>query len=221
MKRIILIVYLLPVFIFAQEGSNELVNPKDLIPDIMIDMRYSTPDHKFLSIPDVGDIALPKFYTANECLMVLELAEALKLAQDSLRNIRTHNEKDFPAGIGIKIWDGYRPRAVQYLFWEIFPNPVYIADPSSGSMHNRGGAVDLTLVDLATGEELEMPTKFDDFSTRASHSYNDLPQEVINNRELLKSVMTEIAGLRIYSAEWWHYNLSEAGSYPLQDFQMK
>jgi D-alanyl-D-alanine dipeptidase len=153
--------------------------------------------------------------------MVLKLAEALKLAQDSLRNIRTHNGEDYPEGIGIKIWDGYRPRAVQYLFWEIFPNPVYIADPSSGSMHNRGGAVDLTLVDLATGGELAMPTEFDDFSVTASHTYSNLPDNVIANRELLKTVMTQVAGLKIYGAEWWHYNLTEAGSYPLQDFQMK
>jgi D-alanyl-D-alanine dipeptidase len=221
MKKLILITVILPVVLLGQDGSNELVNPKDLIPDIVIDLRYSTPNHKFLSIPDVGDISLPKFYTANECLMVLKMADALKLAQDSLRNIRMYNGKEYPAGIGIKIWDGYRPRAVQYLFWEIFPNGVYIADPSSGSMHNRGGAVDLTLVDLSTGEELAMPTKFDDFSDRASHSYTELPAEVIANRELLKTVMTEVAGLRIYGAEWWHYNLAEAGSYPLQDFQMK
>jgi D-alanyl-D-alanine dipeptidase len=221
MRSIILITVLMPMIMVAQEGSNELVNPKDLIPDIMIDLRYSTPNHKFLSIPDIGDMQLPKFYTTNECLMVLKLAEALKLAQDSLRNIRTHNGEDYPEGIGIKIWDGYRPRAVQYLFWEIFPNPVYIADPSSGSMHNRGGAVDLTLVDLATGGELAMPTEFDDFSVTASHTYSNLPDNVIANRELLKTVMTQVAGLKIYGAEWWHYNLTEAGSYPLQDFQMK
>jgi D-alanyl-D-alanine dipeptidase len=221
MKRIILIFLILPLVIHAQGGSNELVNPKDLIPDIVIDLRYSTPNHKFLSIPNIGDMELPKFYTANECLMVLKLAEALKSAQDTLRNIRTHSGKDYPDGIGIKIWDGYRPRAIQYLFWEIFPNSTYIADPSSGSMHNRGGAVDLTLVDLATGEELDMPTKFDDFSDAAGHNYNDLPADVIANRELLKSIMTQSAGLSIYGAEWWHYNLSEAGSYPLQDFQMK
>lgn len=221
MKKLFFIVIFVPLMLNAQAGSNELINPKDLIPDIVIDLRYSTPDHKFLSIPGEGDMPLPKFYTANECLMVLKLAEALKLAQDTLRNIRSFDGRDFPEGIGIKIWDGYRPRAVQYLFWEIFPNPIYIANPDNGSMHNRGGAVDLTLVDLATGDELAMPTEFDDFSTKASHSYSDLPDEVIANRELLKSIMTQVSGLSIYSAEWWHYNLGEAGSYPLQDFQMK
>lgn len=221
MKKHLLILFVLSGWTFAQTGEGELVNSKDLIHDIVIDLRYSTDDHEFLNIPNQGNLPLPKFYTCNESLMTLKLTNALKLAQDSLRNIRTHNGKEYPQGIGIKIWDGYRPRAVQYLLFEVFPNPVYVADPNSGSMHNRGGAVDLTLIDLATGEELEMPTLFDDFSEAAAHNYDDLPQEVINNRELLSSVMTEVAGLRIYSAEWWHYNLPEASSYPLLDFQMK
>lgn len=204
----------------AQTGEDELVNPKDLIPEIVIDLRYSTPDHKFLNLPS-GDIQLPKFYTCNESLMTLKLVNALNLAQDSLRSIRTHDGRNYPKGIGIKIWDGYRPRAVQYLLFEIFPNPVYVADPNSGSMHNRGGAVDLTLIDLETGEELVMPTLFDDFSAEASHSYNNLPADVLANRKLLRDVMTQVAGLKTYDAEWWHYNLQDASTYPLKDFQMK
>lgn len=221
MKLKIILLTFFPILLYGQSGLDELVNPKDLIPDIAIDLRYSTPNHKFLNIPDKGDIPLPKFYTCNESLVLLKLANALKLAQDHLRTITTHNNKEYPKGIGLKIWDGYRPRAVQYLFFDIYPNPIYIADPASGSMHNRGGAVDVTLIDLATGEELEMPTKFDDFSTAASINNNDLPQEVINNRDLLYNTMTNIAHLKSYSAEWWHYNLIDAGSYPLQDFQMK
>lgn len=221
MKFKVLLLSLLPVLSFGQTGLDELVNPKDLIPDIVIDLRYSTPNHSFLNIPDKGDIPLPKFYTCNESLVILSLANALRLAQDYLRTITTHNNKDYPKGIGLKIWDGYRPRAIQYLFFAIYPNPTYIADPTSGSMHNRGGAVDVTLVDLATGEELQMPTKFDDFSTDASHSNNNLPEDVISNRELLLNAMTNIANLKSYGAEWWHYNLIDAGSYPLQDFQMK
>lgn len=220
MKKFLMILFLFPLLLNAQDGDDELVNPKDLIHDIVIDLRYSTPDHKFLNLPE-GDMPLPKFYTCNESLMVLKLVDALKLAQDSLRNIRTHNGKKYPLGIGIKIWDGYRPRAVQYLFWEIYPNPTYIADPNSGSMHNRGGAVDLTLIDLATGNELLMPTEFDDFSVKASHGFSDLPQEAIANRELLRDIMVNIAGLSTYGAEWWHYNLPAANSYPLNDFQMK
>ncbi|MBL1215569.1 MAG: M15 family metallopeptidase [Ignavibacteriae bacterium] len=220
MKKVLLFI-LLPVLIYGQVGDDELVNPKDIIYDIVMDLRYSTPDHSFLNIPQIGEMELPKFYTANEGLVVLKLANALKLAQDSLRNIRNFNGNSYPAGIGIKIWDGYRPRAVQYLFWEIFPNSTYIANPSSGSLHNRGGAVDLTLIDLATGEELDMPTAFDDFSPQAAHGYSSLPQNVINNRELLRSIMVNVAGLNIYSSEWWHYSVPGASTYPLMDFQMK
>lgn len=220
MKNIFLLFLLTTSLIVAQSSDDELVNPKDLIPDIVIDLRYATADHKFLNLPS-GDIALPKFYTCNEALTLNKMAKALKLAQDSLRNIREFNGKNYPKGIGIKIWDGYRPRAVQYLLFAVYPNPVYIADPASGSIHNRGGAIDLTLIDLATGNELEMPTLFDDFSTKASHSYSNLTQEVINNRQLLKDVMTKVAGLNYYESEWWHYNLKDASSYPLMDFQMK
>ena len=221
MKLSILVLAFVSPILFAQSGDDELVNPKDLIPDIAIDLRYSTPNHSFLNIPDKGDLPLPKFYTCNESLVLLKMVNALKLAQNHLRSVTTHNGKEYLNGIGIKIWDGYRPRAIQYLFFALYPNPVYIADPASGSMHNRGGAIDVTLIDLATGEELAMPTEFDDFSIAASHSNNDLPEEVLNNRDLLYNAMVNIAGLRSYGAEWWHYNLADASSYPLQDFQMR
>jgi D-alanyl-D-alanine dipeptidase len=153
--------------------------------------------------------------------MVHGAIKKLILVQDSLKNIHNHNGISYPAGLGLKIWDGYRPRAIQYLMFEIFPDPTYVADPGSGSIHNRGGAVDLTLVDMATGEELELPTEFDYFGERAWHGYSDLPAHVIANRELLRSLMTEIAGFETYSKEWWHYTYNPSKSFPLQDFQMK
>lgn len=221
MKKLFLLLFL-PFIIFAQDGEGELVNPKDIIHDIVIDLRYRTTEHKFLNLPE-GDMSLPKFYTANECLMVLKGVMQLKIAQDSLRNIKKHNGKSYPKGIGIKIWDAYRPRSVQYLFWDIYPNGTYIANPANGSKHNRGGAVDLTLVDLATGEELLMPTRFDDFSDRASQNFSEslLTNEQVENRKLLRNIMVNVAGLGMYSGEWWHYEVQGAGSLPLLDFQMK
>jgi zinc D-Ala-D-Ala dipeptidase len=221
MKKIVLILLtLMPQFLFCQSSDNELVNPKELIHDIVIDLKYNTAGHKFRNLP-TGDITLPKFYTTNECLLLRKAVNQLKLAQDTLRNIRIHNGVSYPQGIGIKIWDGYRPRAVQYLLFAIYPNPVYIADPNSGSKHNRGGAVDLTLVDLATGNEFQMPTLFDDFSNKAAHSYSELPANVIANRLLLKNIMVQVAGFIIYEAEWWHYEVAGASNFPLLDFQMK
>ena len=137
MKRIFILL-IFSSLLLAQTAENELVNPKDFIPDIVIDLRYSTPDHWFRNLPN-GNVQLPKFYTANECLAVRKAVDMLVVAQDSLRNIRLHNGTSYPSGIGIKIWDGYRPRAVQYLLFEIYPNPAYVADPTSGSKHNRLG----------------------------------------------------------------------------------
>jgi D-alanyl-D-alanine dipeptidase len=211
---------LCPFILSAQSADEELVNPKELIPDLVIDLRYNTNEHLFLNLPE-GNLKLPKFYTTDECLFVLKGIYQLKTAQDTLRKIHMHNGKSYPGGIGIKVWDAYRPRSVQYLFWEIYPNSTYIAEPGSGSKHNRGGAIDVTLVDLASGEELAMPTAFDDFSDKAGHGYMDLPADVLANRALLYSIMTEIAGFNSYYYEWWHYEIVAANDLPLRDFQLK
>ncbi|MCC6396688.1 MAG: M15 family metallopeptidase [Bacteroidetes bacterium] len=198
----LLTILLLPCLVAAQSADNELVNVKELIPDIVLDLKYSTTDN-FLH---------QKLYTTNECLLAQGLVKRLKVVQDSLR-VR---------GLGMKIFDGYRPRAVQYLMFEIFPDPTYVADPASGSNHNRGGAVDLTLVNLATGEELPMPTPFDYFGDAASHGWTiGLSAEQIANRELLLGMMENVGGLTRYAAEWWHYQHAPSLANPLMDFQMK
>jgi D-alanyl-D-alanine dipeptidase len=184
---------------------------KDIIPNIEIDLKYSTTDN----------FTQQKLYTTDECYLLLGALGQLILVQDSLRNIQSHNGQNYPEGLGLKIWDGYRPRSVQYLMWEIFPNPQYVANPATGSSHNRGGAVDLTLIDFATKEELELPTSFDHFGEEAGHSYSNLPPNVIANRELLRSLMTQVAGFSAYSAEWWHYKYNPSNDFPLLDFQLK
>tara|TARA_Y100000768_G_scaffold380740_1_gene358305 strand:+ start:571 stop:1209 length:639 start_codon:yes stop_codon:yes gene_type:complete len=206
----ILTVYILSN-LFCQSSVRELVNVKDIIPSIEIDLKYSTTDN----------FTQQKLYTTNECYLSLGALVQLILVQDSLRNIQSHNGQNYPQGLGLKIWDGYRPRSVQYLMFEIFPDPQYVADPATGSSHNRGGAVDLTLIDFATKEELELPTGFDHFGEEAGHSYSNLPPNVIANRELLRSLMTEVAGFSIYSAEWWHYKYNPSNNFPLLDFQLK
>ncbi len=143
MKLAFSILLFLPLFAFAQTADNELVNVRDIIPDAVIDLHYNTTDN-FCHV---------KLYTTDECYLSHIAVRHLAVVQDSLRKL----------GLGIKIWDGYRPRTVQYLMWEIIPDPTYVADPNSGSDHNRGAAVDLTLVNLATGQELNMPTGFDYF----------------------------------------------------------
>jgi len=186
----------------AQTADDELVNIKHLIPDIGLDLKYNT----------VDNFCDQKLYTTDECLVIHGAARRLQVVQDSLRAL----------GLGLKVYDAYRPRSVQYLMFEIFPNPIYVADPASGSVHNRGGAVDVSLVDGITGLELNMPTEFDDFSNMAHHGWTTgLTAEQIANRELLMDMMTRVGGFDMYSAEWWHYTLPGSGTYPLLDFQLR
>jgi zinc D-Ala-D-Ala dipeptidase len=199
---LIVLLFLMPALVRSQTANDELVNVKEIIPDIALDLKYNTVDN-FLH---------QKMYTTDECLLAMGTVKQLKKVQDSLRTL----------GRGLKIFDGYRPRAVQYLMYEIFPNPVYVADPATGSNHNRGGAVDLTLITLATGQELRMPTAFDYFGIEASHGWTaGLTQEQVDNRVFLLTMMETVGGFTRYDSEWWHYQYSPSLANPLLDFQMK
>ena len=113
-------------------------------------------------------------------------------------------------GYRIKIFDCYRPLDIQKKMWKIVPNADYVADPKKGSVHNRGGAVDITLVDK-DGKELDMGTPFDFFGIEARHDYQNLSDEVKKNRALLKEIMLK-QNFKSFDSEWWHYNLA-AGLY--------
>lgn len=122
-------------------------------------------------------------------------------------------------GYKIKLYDCYRPLDVQKKMWEIVPDANYVAPPKNGSIHNRGGAVDITLVDK-DGNELDMGTSFDHFGPEASHNYKSMSEEVLKNRNLLKKVMTE-NNFDFYESEWWHYNLMDASKFPVSNFKWK
>lgn len=125
-----------------------------------------------------------------------------------------------PIGLGVKIFDGYRPYRVTEKMWEIVPDDRYAADPKKGSGHNRGVAVDLTLIYLKTGKEMPMPTPYDDFTEKAHHNYADLDPEVIENRVLLRTLM-EAHGFEAFETEWWHYSLKGADRFPLMDIRFE
>lgn len=150
---------------------------------IRVDMKYATEDN----------FVKEKMYNCGRCFLRPEVAEALVEAQEILKEQK----------LGLKVYDCYRPRPVQKLLWKKVPNASYVTPPSKGSMHNRGTAVDLTLVD-AEGKTLDMGTIFDFFGKRAHHDYTDLPKEVLNNRKLLKKTMKKVGFLPIRT-EWWHY----------------
>lgn len=169
----------------------------DYSADFEYDLRYAT-DNNFLKT---------KVYDCAECYTRVKTARALIAAN-----------KDFmDKGFRIKFFDCYRPNSVQYEMWEIVPNPQYVANPKKGSIHNKGGAVDITLVTLE-GEELDMGTDFDFFGKRAYHDNTDLPKEILDNRKILKQTM-EKHGFWSIRTEWWHYNLSSASNDKVEDFK--
>ena len=161
-----------------------LVNVHSLNPNIQIDLKYATPDNF------TGQVV----YDFAHCLLLESVARALDDVQRELELL----------GLGLKIWDGYRPIAAQWKFWEICPDPRYVSDPRKGGRHTRGTAVDLTLVD-AEGHELLMPTAFDDFTEKAHRNYTGTSEEALRNRTLLQTVM-ERHGFTGLATEWWHFD---------------
>ena len=165
--------------------------------DFAYELRYAT-ENNFLKT---------KVYDCAECYTRSKTAKALIAANKVLLD----------KGYRIKFFDCYRPNSVQYKMWEIFPNPQYVANPAKGSIHNRGGAVDITLETL-DGVELNMGTDFDFFGKEAHHDHLQHPEEVLRNRALLKEVM-EAHGFWSIRTEWWHYNLGSASNDPVANFK--
>ncbi|MBS1973158.1 MAG: M15 family metallopeptidase [Bacteroidetes bacterium] len=179
--------------------SQRMANLRQFIPNIVLDLRYGTKNnfvHKIMYAEK------PKY-----TFMRLPAVKLLLGAQKEL------NKK----GYGLKIFDAYRPYSVTRKFWELVHDERYVADPALGSGHNRGIAVDLTIIDLKTKKELKMPTGFDSFSDSAHHDFNNLPVETLQNRELLKSIMIK-HGFVPLNTEWWHYSLPGAEKYEVMDF---
>src|SRR3546814_10735695 len=111
-------------------------------------------------------------------------------------------------------FDAFLPVGAHWRLWEVFPDPEFVADPRVVSNHSRGVAIDLTLVDAASGTALDMGTPFDDLTALSHHARNDLPPEAQRNRALLLGLMTA-AGWDWNRYEWWHYQLFEPRRYPL------
>lgn len=181
----------------ANLADTTFVRLADYSEDFAYDLRYAT-DNNFLK---------EKVYDCAECYTRVITAKALLKANNELMKL----------GYRIKFFDCYRPNSVQYKMWEIVPNPQYVANPKKGSIHNKGGAVDITLETLE-GKELDMGTDFDFFGKRAYHDNLDLPKEVLVNRKLLKETM-EKYGFWSIRTEWWHYNLSDASNYKVDNFK--
>jgi len=181
----------------ASSLDHHLVDIISLDQTFVCDIRYATANNF------TGQV----LYPSTRCLLVEPAARALAGVQQQLKAV----------GLGLKVWDAYRPLSVQQLMWDNFPQfHAYIGNPAVGSKHNRGAAVDLTLVDLATGQELAMPTGFDDLSERAHRRYPHTPLQARANCYLLEILMVA-AGFEPLPHEWWHFNWHAWAEYPLLD----
>ena len=170
--------------------NEELIDVEKYIPNIKLDIKYAT-DNNFTKT---------KIYTHPKAYLVKPAADALKQAQEELSR----------ENLGLVIYDGYRPYEGTIYFMEVYPDTTFVANPRTGSIHNRGCAVDLALINLTTGEYLEMPTEFDSFTDAASIDYiGELSNEQIKNRQILIDIMTKY-GFDTYKAEWWHFKIGRA-----------
>ena len=173
-----------------------LVRMEDIDPEIAIELRYATTDN----------FTKQKVYPLDICVLQKQTAEKLAKANAELMRL----------GYRIKVWDAYRPLAVQRIFWELVPDSKFVANPDKGgSKHNRGTAVDVTLIDME-GNELEMPSGFDDFSGKGSRNNADMTEITKKNMQLLTDAMVR-NGFTTITSEWWHYNDSDSDKYEAID----
>jgi D-alanyl-D-alanine dipeptidase len=181
--------------------AKAMVDLKKTIPGLQLDLRYA----------GLNNFMHQKLYPP------ITTTYLRKAAADQLAVIQKElNEK----GLGLKIFDAYRPYSVTEKLWEPVKDDRYAADPKKGSGHNRGIAVDLTIIHLKNTKELDMGTGFDNFSDTDHHAFTELPTEVLQNRLLLKNIM-EKHGFKALDTEWWHYYLSDGNEFELMDIDFK
>jgi D-alanyl-D-alanine dipeptidase len=180
----------------------ELVELVKLDPTIELDIRYATTNN-FLGTP---------VYTQARAFLQRPAAEALVRAQRELK----------ARGYGLIIHDGYRPWFVSEIFWEATPNDkkIFVANPATGSNHNRGCAVDLSLYDLKTGKEVKMPSGYDEMTNRAYADYAGGTAEERARRALLRQAMEE-QGFKVNPTEWWHFDYKDWKAYPIQNVKFE
>ena len=185
----------------AADGATRVPDMVELTamdPDFRLDIRYATADN-FLG---------RAVYPAPQAFLQRPVAEALVRVNARLRT----------QGLGLVIYDGYRPWSVTKLFWDSVSAEKrnFVADPRQGSRHNRGCAVDLSLYDRATGQPIEMPTHFDEMTTRAYPDYTGGSAEARRYRDLLRKTM-ESEGFVVHPREWWHFDYKDWAEYPVLD----
>ncbi len=176
-----------------------LVDATSVVAGLRIDLRYAT----------AANLTGKPLYSESRCLLRPDVAAALARAQAALAR----------EGYGLLAWDCYRPLSAQRALWRVCPHPGLVANPRTGSNHNRGAAIDLTLVDRA-GRPVEMPTPFDSFDAKARQGATEgVPAAAQRHREILRRAMVA-AGFTTIRKEWWHYDFRGALKDPLLDVKL-
>ncbi|MEI6456210.1 MAG: M15 family metallopeptidase [bacterium] len=178
------------------DSLKKLVELVQVVPAIRLDIRYASTDN----------FTHARIYASARAFTRLPVARALAQVQKDLEK----------KGLGLKVFDAYRPYTATLLFYNVMHDTVFVAAPWKGSRHNRGCAVDLSLTDLKSGKELEMPTPYDDFTKKASPTWMDLPEKALKNRKILIDVMNA-RGFTVYPDEWWHFDFKGWEDYELMD----
>jgi D-alanyl-D-alanine dipeptidase len=180
----------------------DLVELTKIDPDLKLDIRYATTNN-FLGTP---------VYTQARAFLQRPAAEAVLRADRDLHAL----------GYGLIIHDGYRPWYVTKIFWDATPDPqkIFVADPKAGSRHNRGCAVDLSLFDLKTGQEVTMPSGYDEMTKRAYANYPGGSTEERRLRAILRAAMVK-QGFEINPTEWWHFDYKDWRRYPIGNLRFE
>lgn len=188
------------ILLVGNDSTKRLLDLQKAVPGIVLDIRYATSNN----------FTHKKVYTSAKAFARLKVARALFQVERELAK----------TGLGLKVYDAYRPYAATLLFWDIIHDTAYVASPAGGSRHNRGCAVDVSLIDLKTGRELQMPTPFDDFTVKAGAGYTPVPEEAARNRKLLIDIMGKY-GFSVYPSEWWHFDFKGWKEYELMDLSFE
>ncbi len=179
-----------------ENPNNELVDIKKAVPGVVLDIRYATKNNFMKQV----------MYPAAK-------AYARKPVVEQLRKIQAELKK---MGYGLKIYDAYRPYAITLAFYQKASDKNFVAHPKSGSRHNRGCAVDLSIIYLKTGKDVPMPTPYDSFSKAAAADYQELDPTIKKNRDFLIGIMQK-HGFQVMYNEWWHYDFKGWAQYDLMD----
>ena len=182
------------------DPKKELIDLEKFIPGIVLDIRYAT----------TNNFTGEKIYNLAKAYARKPVAEAVQRAQAELAK----------QGLGIKVFDAYRPYSATVKFYEVYRDTTYVASPYKGSRHNRGCAIDMTIINLKTGEELQMPTGYDSFKKEAWPSTPVTDPVIRKNRQLIIDTMQK-EGFKVNSSEWWHFDFIGWKNYEVMDIDFE